>query len=754
MLDELEPRRLLAVSLGFDGILSITGDLNKIGHPKSDRIVVLENLFTGVTVVQNGETFGPFDPSDIFQIQIDAGGGSDKVLSRNADSSDPVEIPMIIAGGSGNDTLEGGDNDDTIAGGSGNDWLGGGLGGDSLSGGPGNDRLNGSTFAVQPIDGFTQDAGDVLDGGSGIDIADYSTRLESLFISNDNVADDGEITTNFFTGQPSTKEFDNVLSTCEDIYGGAGNDAIAGPGADDFGTATASSNSYIDGGGGNDLLFGELGNDTIIGGKGDDTLCGGTGADYLDGGVGNDVLLGDYRFIRATGVNPDFAPLFDDFPGPFLGDTLLGGDGNDFIRGGGDTYFPTESGNDSIDGGAGNDLLFGDDGNDTITGGDGTDLVEGDVGDDSLMGGNGDDLILNKSFDPNVSDADFVDGGDGFDIAQGDVQDTQPSPPTVEFLLNTNSPLNQASGAPIIPQSLQSGDSGLTVESKTKTPKVVTIDGTSKADAISITQVGTLVAVSVNGVETDYTAANVRRFVIEGGKGNDYISLQTSKGKNITNVPVSVLGASGNDTIIGGSAADTIYGGDGDDSISGGGGIDQLFGDLGNDTLAGGDGDDILNGGDPNITANDGSDVLSGGPGNDRADYRARTQDLIVTMNDDKANDGAVGEDDNVESDVENFFSGTGNDSITGNASANVLVGNDGNDTLIGLAGDDKLLPEKGDDLVDGGDGVDLYALADGQRDDVDEAFTNTLFTVSNFYSGDVQLDYSLVSKQLLGLSS
>jgi Ca2+-binding RTX toxin-like protein len=347
MWDVLEPRRLLSVSLDFfTGVLLVKGDSDSHGNPIDDRIVVLEDAFSGtVRVVQNKKSFGPFNTSDILEIDVNGGGGNDKILARNANGSDPVETPMVISGSAGDDSIEGGDNSDTITGGSGNDTLAGGLGGDLLQGGDGNDRLIGSTIARQPIAPFSDD-GDTLDGGAGRDVADYSMRIESLFISNDNVADDGAFGSDFFTGQLSSQENDNVMSNVEDLLGGSGNDAIAGPGADDFGSATSSSNSYIDGGGGNDVLFGELGNDTVIGAKGNDTLCGGTGADSLDGGKGNDVLLGDYRFIRAS----DFAPLFDFFPGPFSGDTLIGGEGDDIIRGGGDTYFATQSGNDSIDG--------------------------------------------------------------------------------------------------------------------------------------------------------------------------------------------------------------------------------------------------------------------------------------------------------------------------------------------------------------------------------------------------------------------
>src|SRR5205823_6191629 len=156
------------------------------------------------------------------------------------------------------------------------------------------------------------------------------------------------------------------------------------------------------------------------------------------------------------------------------------------------------------------------------------------------------------------------------------------------------------------------------------------------------------------------------------------IMLMTPSGKNVTQIAASIKGSAGNDTITGGSKNDSIFGGDGDDRISGGDGIDEISGGLGNDTLLGNKGNDILNGGDASISKPDGADVLSGGPGNDVADYRPRTQNMTITMNDDKANDGAPSERDNVLSDVENLFSGSGNDKITGNASANLLVGGKG----------------------------------------------------------------------------
>lgn len=61
---------------------------------------------------------------------------------------------------------------------------------------------------------------------------------------------------------------------------------------------------------------------------------------------------------------------------------------------------------------------------------------------------------------------------------------------------------------------------------------------------------------------------------------------------------------------------------------------------------------------------------------------------------------------------IEHAVAGDGNDSLTGNASANRLHGMRGDDTLSGGGGDDLLLGGPGDDLLDGGAGVDTASYA------------------------------------------
>lgn len=61
---------------------------------------------------------------------------------------------------------------------------------------------------------------------------------------------------------------------------------------------------------------------------------------------------------------------------------------------------------------------------------------------------------------------------------------------------------------------------------------------------------------------------------------------------------------------------------------------------------------------------------------------------------------------------IENAVGGAGNDTMTGNALANLLDGGAGSDTLNGGAGNDTLLAGAGNDLIDGGDGYDTVVFS------------------------------------------
>ena len=68
-------------------------------------------------------------------------------------------------------------------------------------------------------------------------------------------------------------------------------------------------------------------------------------------------------------------------------------------------------GNDTLFGGAGADSVSGSNGNDIVFGDDGNDLVRGGAGDDTLIGGTGNDTLIGEA------------GADRFEFTEGDGAD-------------------------------------------------------------------------------------------------------------------------------------------------------------------------------------------------------------------------------------------------------------------------------------------------------------------------------------------
>ena len=190
------------------------------------------------------------------------------------------------------------------------------------------------------------------------------------------------------------------------------------------------------------------------------------GADIIDGGAGNDIIFGDtintdhlswagnpagshdgqgwqglVDFLTAQngGTAPTQIQLYNylqanhaqfDKPNDTRGgdDIIYGGKGDDIIygQGGNDTLYGGE-GNDILYGGAGNDKLYGGDGNDTLNAGSGTDLLVGGKGNDLLIGGTGTDTFKWELNDQGTTQAPAVDTIRNFSTASvaqgGDVLD-------------------------------------------------------------------------------------------------------------------------------------------------------------------------------------------------------------------------------------------------------------------------------------------------------------------------------------------
>jgi Ca2+-binding RTX toxin-like protein len=258
-----------------------TGVLNVVGSNDSDTILIRQTLDSDngtqqLTVGVDNEThpseFQTFNPADVKAIKVSGGSGSDTIDVRS------ISIKTTLDGGKGNDTLFGSDGADKLVAGGGSNVLSGGGGGDLLVAGLQADTLNGDEGNDRFIPDNTDSADDILSGGTGFDIADYSASTISV------IAEVG--------GSPTKKQANDVVaSDVEQIMGSQFADKI---------TAATSRPLAMFGQGGNDTLTGGSGNDTLDGGSGNDSLVGNGGKDHfkskdgkpdtLDGGSKVDVL--------------------------------------------------------------------------------------------------------------------------------------------------------------------------------------------------------------------------------------------------------------------------------------------------------------------------------------------------------------------------------------------------------------------------------------------------------------------------------
>jgi Ca2+-binding RTX toxin-like protein len=353
---------------------------------------------------------------------------------------------LVVSTGPGNDVVTGDGGKGTglafpvaftVYGGDGDDTLTGGAVTSNLYGGEGND-----TFKQQ-----SAKVADIMDGGNGIDVVDYSVRTSSLTITvgdgnaNDGEAGEGDEVQNTIENVIGSSAADSISAAADTVdvahtfTGGDGDDTLTGGNGVDV-LNGGKGNDTLDGGNGDDTLNGNDGNDTLIGGGGNDILNGNDGDDVLQGGAGNDTLNGgkgsdtaDYservvavivdldgsKVLSQVGamsekdiINPIASSAdVENVRGGSAGDTLTGNSAANIIWGGG--------GNDIIRGGNGNDTIYGEAGVDDIDGQGGDDYIVGGAGaDTALVGGAGNDTIdaddgeADVSIDCGAGEADIV----------------------------------------------------------------------------------------------------------------------------------------------------------------------------------------------------------------------------------------------------------------------------------------------------------------------------------------------------------
>jgi Ca2+-binding RTX toxin-like protein len=221
-----------------------------------------------------------------------------------------------------------------------------------------------------------------------------------------------------------------------------------------------------------------------------------------------------------------------------------------------------EVGSQTFEGGAGDDIVYGDRGNDILRGNAGDDRLYGGIGDDRLEGGPGNDW-LSGGFG-----ADTIDGGEGDDYVRGDG--------TIDHIFDTGGGTDTLSFA----------------------------SGVTPGFGAGIT---TGVAGFPSGKEGE---RGVYLNLAAGGENaNDGIA---SSGGGVDEVEPGVferiIGTPFSDYIVGSEAGEEIIGGGGADVIKGGGGVDVLRG--------GGDGDFLEAGPGSTMYGESGSE-----PAKDKVDY-------------------------------------------------------------------------------------------------------------------------------------
>jgi uncharacterized delta-60 repeat protein len=191
---------------------------------------------------------------------------------------------------------------------------------------------------------------------------------------------------------------------------------------------------------------------------------------------------------------------------------------------------------------------------------------------------------------------------------------------------------------------------------------VLTIRGTPKDDGITVFPSNGGLDVDIDGADAFFVPSSVKSILIDAEAGSDSVRIDPT-----IQVPVSINGGVGDDTLMPG----------------------------------------------------DGPETLVGGAGADMADFSAFNANLTITL-DNKPNDGPAGADMNVESDIENIIGGSGNDLIIGGPFAEHLYGGPGNDTLWGGGGNDTLEGGHGHDQLFGQGGDDLLIARDNTQDTLD----------------------------------
>lgn len=623
---------------------------------------------------------------DASNVNVNLRGISNGIANENYNgttSTDKLYSIENVIGSSGDDTIEGNEEDNTLIGGAGNDTI----------------SFENSTTGVT------------------VDLTNTTSKQNT----ND--------------GNDLIQGFDNILGSknSDNLTGNSNANIIHAGLLDDT----------IEGLAGNDTIYGQAGDDVIDGSSDLDTLYGGSGDDTFIASLldGNDVINGfettgtessdDKDTIDYSGINDSSYHLEVNLSNSDIAGVLNNSANikQDLTTEQTDTISNIEN-------------IIGTSGNDTIIGSSEANQLKGEAGDDTFIGGAGNDQIIGGAHTVGLNGGDWVDysyslnniytdlnsenrvyidtdGVTGFGV--NDEVDTLSQ---IENIKGSN--INSKADT-IIGNSEDNSILGLKGDD--------TIDGGAGSDYLDGGEgENTLSFESLNeGVSVDLSNSSATT-----SKHSDTI-------KNFTNIIGTDL-SSQEDILIGDNNNNTIKGLAGNDTLEGKGGVDKLFGGSGNDTFILGinDGEDTIDGEDGSSDTVDYSSLNSSESLNLDLDTSTATTATVTngstTFTDSVVNieniKGGAG-DDKLTGDAfkNSLWGNAGDDILDGDYEDDKLFGGSGNDTLLGGLGDDELHGQAGDDNLSGGAGNDII---DGGE--ADEIFGDTI----DYSSKNTNLDINL----------
>ncbi|SHL67163.1 hypothetical protein SAMN05444414_1269 [Roseovarius marisflavi] len=810
------------------GITYTNMDIFEVMLGRNDDTFTVEGTAEGtITAIHGGggnDTITAFDHSGPLVLYGDTSASGDRYsagagsLSDNAyrfgpDGDDIIDVrgtttTVVIDAGGGNDTVYGGAGGDHIAGGAGDDVINGFGGRDHIYG---DSRFEVDLVTRETQTDVTQGAGnDDISGGEGDDIilGDHGLILQP-----------GQLKVFGTDGVSTATSASPQVGGDDTIDAGEGDDVVLGGFASDSITAGSGADVILGDGGVVDWSlvtpvatlskvesiseeFG--GNDTIDAGNGQNIVIAGVGADVVDTGTGGDIILGDNGMVifnagvvvtvRSTVSNIGAADLIRSGAG---NDTVLGGTANDTIETSlgedvvlGDSgkldytdgvlrvastlFEGLGGGDDTIDSGAGDDLVIGGDGGDTITTGIGSDIVLGDQGQitwdaegarpvlietflfdiggvDVIDTGEDDDIVLAGTA------GDIVDAGAGADVVFGDHAQiilelgVVASATSIAVTKGGDDRLTLGAGDDIAlggyGDDTITGDGGMDILlGDSGMFDSIALDGdTSSLDVVTSTAPEHAGADEIDGgADNDAIIGGGASDLLIGGTGNDLVFGDHGRIERLADgridlsqlplttaaaLPFSFLSIFAHDAALGagdriilGAGDDIAVGGQGGDSISGGTGGDDIIG--GHNDCGGADGDDIIDADEGNdVVAGDNAEILRRA---DTLDQRLRSLAGATLYEVDPVT-GAFLPDylPNVTAEWQPSPSGIqGRDISLFDHSEGASPETWGDDIIAGGADDDRLFGQRGDDTVYGDASIDFDApggplvIQDGSESD------------------------------------